>query len=189
MSHLADGFIGTTTHHNLCIQPPPMYGTPKYPSMYGGPLYYPPPHYQQPYPIVLSPPLSGPSLTPMMGPSIQSSSGTPFTSSYTLSTNESVMPSYAPYGSLPQNNLYFPFPGPPHPISPPQGQTHDGVNFVQPSPIQQFQNFEQMNTENSAHQMNNAKNKGENRNNNNLGPGENNPHPNQPIGGNQNQGN
>jgi hypothetical protein len=53
-----------------------------------------------------------------------------------------------PTGSLPQNNLYFPFPGPPQPIAPPQGQPHAGVNFVHPSPIQQFQNFEQLNMEN-----------------------------------------
>jgi hypothetical protein len=33
-------------------------------------------------------------------------------------------------------------------MAPPQGQPHVGVNFVQPSPIQQFQNFEQLNTEN-----------------------------------------
>jgi hypothetical protein len=43
MSHSADGLIGTTTHHNPYIQPPPMYGTPQYPSMYGGHPYYPPP--------------------------------------------------------------------------------------------------------------------------------------------------
>jgi hypothetical protein len=58
------------------------------------------------------------------------------------------MPSYAPYGSLPQIILYFPFPGPPQPIVSPQGQPHAGVNFVQPSPIQQYQNFEQLNTAN-----------------------------------------
>jgi hypothetical protein len=92
--------------------------------------------------------MSGPASTPMMRPTVQPSSGTPSTSAYTLSTSESTMPSYAPYGSLPQNNLYFPFPGPPQPIAPPQGQPHAGVNFVQPSPIQQFQNFEQLNMEN-----------------------------------------
>jgi hypothetical protein len=70
---------------------------------------------------------------------------------------------------------------PPHP--------HDGVNFVQPSPIQQYQNFEQLNTENPTHLSNNAKNKGRNRDNNNPGQGENQPQQNQPTGGNQNQGN
>jgi predicted HTH transcriptional regulator len=30
-------------------------------------------------------------------------------------------------------------------VAPPQGQPHAGVNFVQPSPIQQYQNFEQLN--------------------------------------------
>jgi hypothetical protein len=52
MSHSANGLIGTTTHHNLYTQPPPMYGTPQYPSMYGRPPYFPPPPYQQPYPVV-----------------------------------------------------------------------------------------------------------------------------------------
>jgi hypothetical protein len=93
---------------------------------------------------------------------IQPSSSTSSTSSYTLSTNERAMPFYVPYGSLPQNNSYFPFSGPPQPIAPPQGQPHTGVNFVQPSPIQKFQNFEQLNTENLAHQPNNAKKKGKN---------------------------
>jgi hypothetical protein len=85
------------------------------------------------------------------------------------------MPSYVPYGSLPQNNLYFPFPSPPQLISPPQGQPHAGVKFVQPSPIQQFQNFEHLNTENLAHQLNNAKMKGKNQNNSNPVSGGNNP--------------
>jgi hypothetical protein len=70
---------------------------------------------------------------------------------------------------------------PPHP--------HVGVNFVQPSPIQQYQNFEQMNTENLTHPSNNAKNKEMNRNNNNPGQGGNQPQQNQPTRGNQNQGN
>jgi hypothetical protein len=70
---------------------------------------------------------------------------------------------------------------PPHP--------HAGVNFVQPSPVQQYQNFKQLNTENLTHSSNNAKNKGRNRNNNNLGQGRNQPQQNQPTGGNPNQGN
>jgi hypothetical protein len=56
---------------------------------------------------------------------------------------------------------------PPHP--------HAGVNFVQPSAIQQYQNFEQLNTANPTHPSNNAKKKGWNRNNNNLGQGGNQP--------------
>jgi hypothetical protein len=51
MSHIADGLIGTTTHHNPYIQQPPMCDTTQYPQQYGGPSYYPPPHYQQPYPV------------------------------------------------------------------------------------------------------------------------------------------
>jgi hypothetical protein len=90
---------------------------------------------------------------------------------------------------LPQNNPYFPFPGPPQPVSPPQGHPHADVNFVHPSPIQQLQTFEQLNMENPSHQPNNAKKKGKNQNNNNPGPGGNNPQQNHPTGGNQNQGN
>jgi hypothetical protein len=70
---------------------------------------------------------------------------------------------------------------PPHP--------HTGVNFVQPSPIRQYQNFEQLNTTNLTHSLNNAKNKVRNRNNNNPNQGGNQPQQNQPTGGNQNQGN
>jgi hypothetical protein len=162
MSHAVDGLIGTTTHHNPYIQPSPMYGTPQYLLMYGGPPYYPPPPYQQPYLVALPPPMSGPLPTPMMRPTSHPSSGTPSTSAYNLGTSESATPSYEPYGSLPQNNMYFPFLGPPHPIAPPQGQPHTGVNFVQPSPIQKFQNFEQLNMENLTHQSNNSKNKGKN---------------------------
>jgi hypothetical protein len=162
MSHSTDGLIGTTTHHNPHLQQPPMYGTPQYPLVYGGPPYYPPPPYQQPYPVSLPPPISGPPPTPMTRPTVQPSSGNTSTSAYTLSTSESAMPSYVPYGSLPQHNLYFPFPGPPHPIASPQGQPHVGVNFVHPSPIQQVHNFEQLNMENLTHQSNNAKKKGKN---------------------------
>jgi hypothetical protein len=52
MSHVEDGLIGTTTHHNPYVKPPPMYDTPQYPSIYGGPSYYPPPFYQQSYSVV-----------------------------------------------------------------------------------------------------------------------------------------
>jgi hypothetical protein len=113
-----------------------MYGTPQYPPTHGGIPY------QQPYPVSLPPPISGPPLTPTICPPIQTIFGTPSTSSYSLSTIKSAMPSYVPYGSLPQHNLYFPFPGPPQPMAPPQGNPHTRVNFVQPSPIQQYQNFE-----------------------------------------------
>jgi hypothetical protein len=44
MSHSTDELIGTTTHHNSHLQQPPMYGTLQYPSVYGGPPYYHPPH-------------------------------------------------------------------------------------------------------------------------------------------------
>jgi hypothetical protein len=113
MSLLADGLIGTTTHYNPYIQPPPMYGTPQYPSMYGGPPYYPPPPYQYPYLVALPPPISGLFSTPMMRLIDQTSSSTHSTLAYNLGTSESATPSYGPYGSLPQNNMYFPFPGPP----------------------------------------------------------------------------
>jgi hypothetical protein len=66
-----------------------------------------------------------------------------------------------PYGSSPKNNPHFPFLGPPQPVSPPLGQPHIDINFVQPSPIQQLQTFEQLNMENPSHPSNNAKNKGE----------------------------
>jgi hypothetical protein len=60
-------------------------------------------------------------------------------------------------------------------VSPPPGKPHANVNFVHPFSIQQVQNFEQLNTENLAHQLNNAKKKGKNRNNNNPRLGGNNP--------------
>jgi hypothetical protein len=94
------------------------------------------------------------------------------------------MPSYVPYRSLPKNNPYFPFPGLPQPIAPPQGHPHAGVNFVQSSPIHQYQNFEQLNTTNPTHQSNNSKKKGRNQNNNNPGQGRNHPQQNQPTGDN-----
>jgi hypothetical protein len=135
MSHSVDGFIGTTTHHNLHLQQQPMYGTPQYPSIYGGPSYYTPPPYQQPYLVSPPSPISRTLSTPMMCPAVQPSSRNPSTSSYTLSTSEIPTPSYVPYKSLRQHNMYFPFPGPPQSIVSPQGQPHARVNFVQPSPI------------------------------------------------------
>jgi hypothetical protein len=60
MSHSADGLIGATTHHGPQPQPPSMYGTPQYPPVYGGTPYYPLPTYQQPYPVAIPPPISGP---------------------------------------------------------------------------------------------------------------------------------
>jgi hypothetical protein len=139
MSHSGDELISTTTHHNQHLQQPPMYGTPQYWLVYGGIAYYPPPPYQQPYPVSLPPPLSGPPPAPIIHLVFQQSSGTPSTSAYTLSTSESNTPSYVPYKPLPPNNLYFPFIVPPHPMAPPQGHPHVAVNFVQPSPIQQYQ--------------------------------------------------
>jgi hypothetical protein len=113
MSHSVDRLIGNTTHHNPQTQQPPIYGTPQYLSAYGGPPYYPPPLYQQPYHVGLPPPTSWPPPTFTICPAIQPSYVTPSTSSYTLSTRESSMPSYVPYGSLPKHNSYFPFSGPP----------------------------------------------------------------------------
>jgi hypothetical protein len=89
--------IGTTTHHNPHLQKTPMYGTPKYPPVYGGPPYYPPPPYQQPYHVSLPPPISEPPLTPPICPPTQPSYSTPSTYAYTLSTSERSTPSYVPY--------------------------------------------------------------------------------------------
>jgi hypothetical protein len=184
MSHSADGLIGATMHHSPQPQPPPMYGTPQYPPAYGGTSYYPPPPYQQPYPVATPPPISGPPPAPPIHPPLPSTSGPPSTSPY--STSESATPSYVPYGAAPPQNPYFPFPGPPQPMAPPH--PHAGVNFVQPSAAQQYQNFEQLNTANPTHPSNNAK-QGWNWNNNNPGQGGNQPQQNQPAWGNQNQGN
>jgi hypothetical protein len=115
MSHLADGLIGTNTHHNSHPQKPPMYGTPQYPPSYGGPPYYNPPPYSQPYLLTFPPPTSGPPSTPTIHPATQPSFGNPSTSSYTLNTSERIMLSYTSYESLPKNNPYFPFPSPPPP--------------------------------------------------------------------------
>jgi hypothetical protein len=101
MSHATDELIGTTTHHNLYIRTPPMYGTPQYPLIYGRPYYYPPPLYQQPYHVSPPPPMSGPLLTPIMRPTSQPSSGSSSTSAYNLGTSESASPSYIPYGLFP----------------------------------------------------------------------------------------
>jgi hypothetical protein len=184
MSHSADGLIGATMHHSPQPQPPPMYGTPQYPPAYGGTSYYPPPPYQQPYPVATPPPISGPPPAPPIHPPIPTTSGTPSTSVY--STSESTQPSYVPYGSVPPQNPYFPFPGPPQPMAPPH--PHAGVNFVQPSAAQQYQTFEQLNTANPTHPSNNAQ-QGWTWNNNNPGQGWNQPQQNQPAWGNQNQGN
>jgi hypothetical protein len=155
MSHSADRLIGATTHHGPQPQPPSMYGTPQYPPAYGGTSYYPPPLYQHPYPVAIPPPISGPPPAPPIHPPIPTNSGTPSTSTY--STSESTTPSYVPYGLVPPQNPYFPFPGPPQPMAPPH--PHAGVNFVQPSAAQQYQNFEQLNTTNPTHPSNNAKKK------------------------------
>jgi hypothetical protein len=185
MSHSADGLIGATTHHGPQPQPPPMYGTPQYPPSYGGTSYYRPPPYQQPYPVAIPPPTSGPPPTPSIHQPPPNTSGPPFTSPY--STSESATPSYVPYGATPPQNPYFPFPGPQQPMAPPH--PHTGVNFVQPSAAQQYQNFEQLNTTNPTHPSNNTRKKGRNRNNNNPGQGGNQTSQHQPTGGNQNQGN
>jgi hypothetical protein len=185
MSHSADRLIGTTMHHSPQPQPPPMYGTPQYPPAYGGTSYYPPPPYQQPYPVATPPPISGPPPAPPIHPPLPNTSGPPSTSPY--STSESAMPSYVPYGAAPPQNPYFPFPGPPQPMAPPHPNA--GVNFVQPSAAQQYQNFEQLNTANPTNPSNNNRRKGRNRNNNNPNQGGNQPPQQQPTGGNPNQGN
>jgi hypothetical protein len=98
--------------------------------------------YQHPHIVSPPPPMSGPSSTRMMCLSSQPSSGSPSTSAYNLGTSESTSPSYAPYGFLPQNNLYFSFPTHPQSISPPHGQPHADVNLVESHAIQQIHTFE-----------------------------------------------
>jgi hypothetical protein len=178
--------IGSMTHLNPYSHMSPTYGAHQYPQPYGGTSYYPPPTHLHSYHVATPPPLGGSSPVPIMHPFSQPSTISPSTLAYNHSHSVSDSPSYTPYGSSPQNNLYFPFPGPPQPVAPPPGQPHVSVNFVQPSPIQQVHIFKQLNTENPAHQPNNAKNKGKNRNNNNSGLGRNNPQQICPVGGNQN---
>jgi hypothetical protein len=96
MSHVADALIGTMKHHNPYTQPPPMYSTPQYPSIYRGPSYYPPPPYQQCYPVAPPPSMSGHSPAPIMCMDSQPSSGSPSTSAYNLGTSEITSPYYAP---------------------------------------------------------------------------------------------
>jgi hypothetical protein len=96
MSHSADRLIGNTMHHSPQPQQQLIFGTPQYPLAYGGTSYYPSPPYQQPYPVAIPPPISGPPPTPTIHPPIQTSSGTPSTLAYTLSTSESATPSYVP---------------------------------------------------------------------------------------------
>jgi hypothetical protein len=88
--------------------------------------------------------MSGLSLAPIMCLTSQPIFGSPSTSTYNMGTSKSASPSYAPYGSFPQNHLYFPFRGPPQSVSPPHVQSDVGINFVQPSPIQQLHTFEQL---------------------------------------------
>jgi hypothetical protein len=112
----------------------------------------------------------------------QPSTISPPTPTYNPNICGSTSTSYTPYGLSPQNNPYFPFPGLPRKIAPPPGKPHVGVYFVHPSPIQQVHAFEQLNMENLAHQLNNAKKKGKNQNNNNPRPGGNNPNKTNPLG-------
>jgi hypothetical protein len=162
MSHTVDGLIASMNHINPYDHPSLAYGAHQYPQPYGGMSYYPPPTHQQSYLFSPPPPMGGPSPVPMMRLTSQPSMGSPSTSAYNLSTSGSASTSYTPYGLSPQNNPYFPFPGPPQLVAPPPGQPHGGFNFVQPSPIQQLHNFEQLNIENPAHLLNNAKKKGKN---------------------------
>jgi hypothetical protein len=89
--------------------------------------------------------------------------GPPLTTSYHPSTSGVLSTSYNQYGP-PQNNPYYPFSGPPQPVSPPHGQQQERVNFIQPSPLQQVQMFEQLNTSNPPHQSNKNRRKGKNKN-------------------------
>jgi hypothetical protein len=182
VSHVTDGLIGSMTDLNHYAHPSHAYGAHPYLKPYGGTSYYPPPTHQHSYPISPPPPMGGPSPVPMMHPRSQPSTSSTSTPTYNLSSSGSTSNSYMPYGSSPQNNPYFPFPSPPQPVSPPPGQPHVIVNFVEPSPIQQLQNFEQLNKENTTHLSNNSKKKGKKQNNNNLGLGGNNPQQNHPIG-------
>jgi hypothetical protein len=162
MSRAADGLIGSMTHINPYVHPPPTYGVPKYPQPYGGTSYYSPPTHRQSYPNATPPPMGGPSPVPMMRLVSKPSTSSPYTSTYNLRSSGSASNSYTPYGSSPQKNPYFRFPSPLQPVAPPPGQPHAGVNLVQPFPVKQLQNFEQLNTENTSHPPNNAKMKGKN---------------------------
>jgi hypothetical protein len=142
MSHSADGLIGTTTHHNPYPPQPTIYGTHPYPLAYGGNPYYPPPLYQQLYPVVPPQSLGAPPPVPMSYLVSQSSTVPPPTHGYNLRISGRTSTSYTPYGSYPQNNPYFPFPSPTQPANSPPGQPHASVNFVHPFPIQQVHTFE-----------------------------------------------
>jgi hypothetical protein len=189
MSHAVDWLIGSMTHLNPYNHLSPTYGANQFLQPYGGMPYFPPPTYQQSYPVVPYQPLGVPPLVPQMHPVSQSSTGPPPTPAYNPSNNGSASTSCTPYGSSPQKNPYFPFPGRPQLVVPQPRQPHASVNFVQPSPIQQDHTFEQLNMKNLSHQPNNAKKKWKNRNNNNPEPLGNNPQQNYHVGDKQNQGN
>jgi hypothetical protein len=175
MSHVVDGLIGSMTHIKPYTNPSPTYSAHLYPQPYGGTSYYPPPTHQHSYPIAPPPPMGWPSLILMMHMVSQPSTSSPSNPTYNLNSSGSTSTSYIPYGSSPQNNPYFPFPGPPQSVAPPPEKPHATVKFVQPSPIKKLQNFEQMNIENLSHPLNNSKNKGKNQKNNNPVLGGNNP--------------
>jgi hypothetical protein len=162
MSHVVDGLIVSMTHINTYGHPSPTYGAHQYPQLYGGASYYPPPTHQQSYLVGPSQMLGAPPPAPMMHLVSQPGTISPQTPTYNPNIGASTSNSYTPYGLSPQNNPYFPFPSPPDPLSLPPQQTHDGINFFQPSPIQQVHSFEQLNMENPTHQSNNAKKKGKN---------------------------
>jgi hypothetical protein len=112
MSHSTYGLISNTTHHNPQTQKPNVWHTSICTNLWRTPLLSSAP-YQQQYHVALPPPTSGPPMAPIIHPPIQTSSSTPSTSNYTLSTRERAIPSYVHYRSLPLRNPYFPFPGPP----------------------------------------------------------------------------
>jgi hypothetical protein len=155
------------THFNPYAQHIPTFGANQFPHLYGGaPYYHPlvshrasmvPPthivggHTPASLAILVTTPILGPPAAPLYNPN--SGGGT--------------LTYYNQYGPFPLQNPYYPFPDPPQPGVPPKGKQQTKVNFVQPSPIQQIQSFEQLNMKNPPNQSNNAKKKGKIKNNSN----------------------
>jgi hypothetical protein len=138
MSHAVDGLIGSMTHLNPYGHPSPTYGANQYPQPYGGTSYYPPPTHQQSYPVVPPQSLGGPPPVPQMHLVSQSSTGPPPTPIYNPNSSGSTSTSYTPYGSSPQNNPYFPFPGPPQPFLLHQDNHMSVLTLFNPLPFNRF---------------------------------------------------
>jgi len=143
------------THLNPYGTPTPPYGI----NPYGGIPYYPPnlgTHYPNSPTFLAPPPPQAGGITPpqFMNPIPQQSMellGYAQNHSYNPHCNEGTYMSYTLYGPTQHINPYYPFPGPPSPnLIPPQVQSQVGVNFFQPSPIQQVQALEQLNMVNPA---------------------------------------